>query len=394
MTVRPTRRALVAGAVCAAAAAAVPRLVLAQADTDARLVLVVLRGGLDGLAAVPPVADRGLAALRRDLVPDGALPLGDGRFALHPALAPLEPWYREGALAVVHAVATPYRERSHFDAQDLLENGTAAPRGAADGWLNRAVGLLGSDGRRLGIAFGQGVPLVLRGPTPVASWAPSPLPEADPSFHALVARMYRGDPVLSAALADGLAAAGLAADAGAGMGGGGAGGAGRRSVRPLAEAAGRMLAAADGPRVAVLEVPGWDTHAGQAQRIVPPLAALAEALAALRAELGPAWSRTVVAVTTEFGRTVAANGTGGTDHGTATVALLAGGAVAGGRVVGRWPGLGERDLHEGRDLAPTTDLRAVLQGVLRDHLGLRPADLRRAVFPGDPPPAADGLVRA
>lgn len=382
-----------------AAGALVPRLAIAAAPTDRRFVLIVLRGALDGLAAVPPYFDPAYASLRAGLGPtapggaEGALDL-DGRFGMHPALAHLHAMYRAGEAAVVHAVATPYRERSHFDAQDLLENGTTRARGADDGWLNRAIGLLGRSDTRLGLAVGQNVPLVLRGATPVGSWAPQNLPGLNPDFLGLLARLYERDAPLHAALAEAQRAHAMADGV---LGdpkemGGAARGTG--ALPAAASALGKLLAAADGPRVATFEIGGWDTHAAQNARLAQMLKALDDSLAALREALGASWRRTAVAVITEFGRTAHRNGTGGTDHGTAGVAMLLGGAIDGGRVLGTWPGLAEDRLHQGRDLAPTTDLRAVLKGVLLAHLGIPRDGLERNVFPasGDAR-AMDGLVR-
>ena len=397
----PTRRSLLQTAAVVSVFGGFARLALAAAPTDRRFVLIVLRGGMDGLSAVPPFADpayqrqRGGLALAEPGRDDGALDL-DGFFGLHPALAGVHPWYREGALLAVHAAATPYRDRSHFDAQDLLENGTAVPHGAGDGWLNRALGLLGPAEPRLGLSVGQTTPLVLRGGVPVASWAPSVLPGAAPHLLDLLADLYDGDPLFAQALAEGMrldAVAGPAMD----------GTPGRRAARratpvAMAQGAGRLLAQAHGPRIAVLELPGWDTHTGQgapAGRLARALTSLDDALTGLRQGLGPAWGNTAVAAVSEFGRTVAPNGTGGTDHGTAGAMLLAGGAVAGGRVLADWPGLSADVLHEGRDLAPTTDVRAVLKGVLHDHLALAEADLAATVFPGSQAVSPMlGLVRA
>lgn len=385
------------------------RAALADAETDRRTVLVVLRGAMDGLAAVPPHGDPAYAGLRGSLALPGPGQAGgmidlDGFYGLNPALAPIAGWYKQGQLLAVHAVATPYRDRSHFDAQDLLENGTATPHGVNDGWLNRALGTLGGRGRRLGLAVGQGVPLVLRGTTPVASWSPSPLPAADPGFLALVAGLYRGDPDLSAALGGGEHATAIAAAAQGNMMGGMASGgktgpaAARHGIAQLASTAGRMLAEPDGPRVAVVDLYGWDTHVAQGTtqgRLVQALDGLATALTSLRDGLGDHWRTTAVMCATEFGRTARPNGSNGTDHGTAGVALLTGGAVAGGRVLARWPGLAEGRLYQDRDLAPTTDMRSVFKGVLRAQLGLSDGVLERTVFPGshDAPPL-DGLVAA
>lgn len=375
------------------------RLALAAAPTDRRLVVVVLRGALDGLAAVPPLFDRDYATLRAGLgptapgEPGGALDL-DGRFGLHPALVQLHAMYRAGEAAIVHAVATPYRERSHFDAQDLLENGTVRARGANDGWLNRALGLMGRGETRLGLAVGQNVPLVLRGPVPVGSWAPHNLPGLNPDFLGLLTRLYERDAPLKAALMEAQRTHAMTGDvlgdaqearAARGIG----------ALPAVAAALGKLLAAEDGPRVATFEIGGWDTHAAQNLRLAQMLKVLDDSLAALRDALDGAWRRTAVLVVTEFGRTAYRNGTGGTDHGTAGVAMLLGGAIAGGRVLGSWPGLAEAKLHQGRDLAPTTDLRAVLKGVLSTHLDLPRRALERGVFPGSSEASPiDGLVRA
>lgn len=404
-----TRRHILGGAIGGILGSPFVNVVTAHAATERRLVVVVLRGALDGLAAVPPYADRdykdvrGGLALAEPGTGDGALDL-DGRFGLHPALAPLHALYAAGEMTVLHAVATPYRSRSHFDGQDVLENGVTSARAARDGWLNRALGLLGNDAR-LGLAVGQAVPLLLRGATPVASWAPPEMPALDSDFLARLAALYRDDAVLGPAIAQGLQAQAMADDAL----GDPRNGQGRMSgermygrprgpqlLRAHAEAAGKLLAAANGPRVAVMEMGGWDTHANQGT-LTGPLAArlreLADGLIALRQSLGAAWRQTIIAVVTEFGRTVAVNGTNGTDHGTGGVAFLLGGAVTGGRVIARWPGLAPDRLHEGRDLAPTLDLRSVMKALLIGHLGL-PADaIERIVFPDsrDAPPLRDTL---
>ncbi|MBI1777327.1 MAG: DUF1501 domain-containing protein [Proteobacteria bacterium] len=384
-----TRRHTLLGlsALAAAAPLGLPSLALASANTDKRLVFVVLRGGLDGLAAVPPYAEseyrslRGALALPEPGQENGMIGL-DGRFGLHPALAPLERFWQARQFAVLHAVATPYRQRSHFDGQDLLENGTDDPRAKPEGWLNRAIGLLGSRKQRLGLALGHAVPLVLRGSAPVASWAPAQLPDASPDFLAKVAALYRRDALLGPALEEGLGAHAMSAELIGDSREMGGNMRGPQAFRIAATAGAKLLAAAEGPRIAVLEITGWDTHAQQNGRLMQPLTALAEGLAALADGLGPVWSETIVVAASEFGRTVAANGTGGTDHGTAGVAFILGGKVAGGRILGRWPGLAENALYEARDLMPTTDLRSLLKGILGAHLGLPDDALDRVVFPG------------
>ncbi len=391
------------GACCLAGAGLMaPRVLLAAAPTSERFVTVILRGAMDGLGAVAPYADPDYRSARGGLaLPDpgatgGLLDL-DGRFGLHPALQTLHGWYRSSDLLVVHAVATPYRERSHFDGQDLLENGAVAPHARSDGWLNRALGLMGADGRRIGLAVGQTIPLTLRGATPVASWAPTALPEPDTDFLSRLQELYAADASLGPVFAEALATRSMTDDI---VGGDMAGMARRdaQAVDTMALEAGKLLAAPDGARVAVLELNGWDTHVGQGAgdgRLARQLGMLDSALARLREGLGDAWHRAAVVVVTEFGRTVRENGTGGTDHGTATVAALAGGAIDGGRVIGRWPGLAAEKLYQGRDLAPTTDLRALLKAVLVDHLRLPPDGVERIVFPESRSVAAlSEIVRA
>ena len=400
MALLSRRTALLLGA----AALTIPRIALAAAPTDRRFVLVILRGALDGLAAVPPFFDPAYRSLRGALGPaepgtkeNAAIDL-DGRFGLHPELGPIAPLFAARELAIVHAVATSYRERSHFDAQNLLENGTTTPGGSAEGWLNRALGLMASPDRRLGLAVGQTTPLVLRGATPVGAWAPQTMPEMNPDFLNLLAQVYRGDKLFETALADGLKSQAMADEVlgDEKMAAQGARGLrGPQAIKTTASAVAKLLASPEGPRVAAIDIGGWDTHTGQNQRLGQMLKALAEGLAALKEGLGPEWRRTLVVVTTEFGRTAAVNGTGGTDHGTASVALLLGGALAGGRVLGTWPGLASNQLYQGRDLAPTTDLRAVLKAALTQHLGLPADGVERVVFPNSRDARAlEALVRA
>jgi len=399
-----SRRRLLQG-IGAAAVTAPIRLGFAAVAMEQRLVVVILRGALDGLAAIVPYGDpdyrqaRGSLALEPPGSGDGVLKL-DGTFGLHPALQPLLAFYQRGEFLPVQAVATPYRDRSHFDGQDVLENGEPFVSSTATGWLNRVLAELPQDGgRRLGLAVGQNLPLMLRGPVETASWAPSRLPEAPPQFIEKVSLMWRQDPLLGPALLTGLKAQAfsdyvLASDRMQGRGNG----YGPKAFAPLAQAAGNLLAAPDGPRIAVLEMGGWDTHAGQgklAGRLAPNLAGLAEGLASLAAALGPAWRQTVVMAISEFGRTVAPNGTNGTDHGTAGCALVLGGAVQGGRVLSDWPGLAARALYQQRDLRPTLDARALFKGILSDHLRVADAALNQRIFPDSKAaPAVAGLLRA
>jgi len=359
---------------------------------DPRFIFVLLRGGLDGLAAVPALGDSDFAAARGPLAQFGAPPLvlEGTAFALHPALAGLHGLYRSGELAVVHATGLAYRERSHFDAQQVLESGGSRPYELATGWLGRA---LAASGNRSGLALTTAVPLVLRGSDRIDTWAPSALPEPAPDLVARLEFLYADDPALAAALARAKALRGQP-----GMNDSAANGAGRQVAVALARKAGEMLGAAQGSRVAVLEMGGWDSHANQAApagALANNLRTLDSALVALRESLGTAaWSRSVVVVATEFGREVAVNGTQGTDHGTGGAAFVLGGAVRGGRVITDWPGLAKAQRFEGRDLRITTDLRAVLKGVLGDHMRMATSVIDQQVFASATSVPALALLRA
>lgn len=392
---------LMAGSCAAGSVLGLSRAVFAAAPGDRRLVFVILRGALDGLAAVPPLGDaryaekRGGLALKPPGEPDGCLPL-DRMFSLHPALAPIHPYWRQGELLFVHAAGNGYRTRSHFDAQDLMESGLSAKAAISDGWLNRALSLLQQGERRLGLAVGGAVPLVLRGPVPVASWEPpGGMRDASADFIAAVMQLYRPDPLLGPALADGLKAQDFSARV-LGEETRGGRGFGPRNFAPLAGAAGKLLAAADGPRIGVLDMGGWDTHVNQGAekgRLADNLAGFAQGLDALAQAMGAAWRQTVLVAVTEFGRTVAVNGNNGTDHGTASAMVVIGGAVKGGRVAGDWPGLAQ--LEENRDLRIATDGRRVMKGILRDHLGIDAASLDKKVFPDTARLRPfDGLIKA
>ncbi len=373
-------------------------LAWAYADTQQRLVVVLLRGALDGVAAVTPYGDAALAGQRGQLVPPapgmpgGLLDLG-GFYGLHPALAGLHDMYRADELLVCHAVAGDWRSRSHFEAQDFLESGT--DRRLTSGWLNRVVAALpaglgeaGSAGQA--IAVGESVPLLLRGPATATSWLPNVMPEPQPDLYAKVAALNARDAVTGPSLANGLRERGFSDAVLAGA----AAPPDRTAFATLAGEAGRLLGAAAGPRVVALEIGGWDTHAAQPKRLEAALTQLDTGMVALKQGMGDAWRHTVVLVMTEFGRTVHVNGTNGTDHGTATVAFALGGAVAGGRVRADWPGLAQNRLFENRDLAPTTDLRAFAKGLIGPHMGLSAATLAR-VFPGsDGVSALPGLLQA
>lgn len=396
------RRELMKRIALGTAAANFPGLVFADADTSARFVLIILRGAVDGLALVAPYGDsqyrnvRGELALPSPGVNGGVLKL-DSLFGLHPALASTHALFAAGELLPIHAIASPYRERSHFDGQDMLEKGVGPAGVRRDGWLNRALAETGADrGRESAIALSQNLPLVLRGENGVASWAPSQLPDANDDTLRRIEMMYEGDAFFSERLAQALDAQKIADDMSTMNQRGRRNG--REQSTALMQAAGKFLVAEDGPRIAVLESGGWDTHANQGREngiLANKFADLDEDLATLRQALLPVWSKTIVTVVTEFGRTVSVNGTRGTDHGTATAALMLGGAVRGGKVVTDWPGLANGNLYQGRDLFPTTDTRSVFKAILTEHLQLAEGFVERYVFPeSGKVQALTGLVRA
>ncbi|WP_256749004.1 DUF1501 domain-containing protein [Mesorhizobium sp. Mes31] len=390
----PSRRAVLMTGGALFAWAYMPRFARAADNRDPRLIVIVLRGALDGLSAVGPVGDPDYAALHGDIAlslagPHAALPL-DGFFALNPAMPVFARLFRNGQAAVVHAAATGYRERSHFDGQDVLESGFAGPGHVATGWLNRALESLPAGDRVAtlgGLAVGPSTPLVIRGAAPVLGWAPQSLPAPSDGLAARVLDLYRHrDPILAVALQKGLDADRMALDDQMGATAmkpkGGLDSA--AGMRQAAQGAAKLIAAEDGPRVAALAFDGWDTHVnegGATGRLATLLGGLDGAFDEFQKGLGDRWKDTAIVVITEFGRTARINGTVGTDHGTGTVVLLAGGAIKGGRVIADWPGLKPAQLYEQRDLAPTSDVRAVLKGLLADQFGLWAAVLGDKVFP-------------
>ena len=408
-----------------AASTVLPNVLFAQTGGSARLVVVILRGALDGLAAVPPYADPDYAGLRRELAiaapgaADGALAL-DNTFGLHPSLGFLHERYLAGELVVFQAVASPYRDRSHFDGQNVLENGLTKPIGTADGWLNRALAALPPGARHPGeraVAISQNIPLILRGEAPVISKSPQAMPDVDDELLARLADLYSKDDWFSARLSEAVQTEKMVDDGGnlADAAAMTAPGAAKqpavtqpatvapRTAAPdrvggVARMAATLMRSEGGPDVAVIEASGWDTHANQGGAkgtLAQRLAGLDQALRGLADELGPLWPQTAVLVVTEFGRTAAMNGTRGTDHGTGGCAFLAGGAVRGGRVMADWPGLARAALLDDRDLRPTLDLRSVFKGVLDEHMHVGAKSLATRIFPdssGARP--LQGLMRA
>jgi len=389
---RLSRRGLLtAGAGLSFTLIAAPALA-ASAVGQSKLVVIVCRGAMDGLSAAPPIGDPDYLSLRGPIaIPaDHTLKL-DGHFGLHPRLITVAALAAAGEARIAPAVAIPQRIRSHFEAQDLLENGGEQLYGAASGWLNRALVAITADRRVTAISIGAQAPLILRGPAPVRSWSPGGRSTPDLArVAAALQDLYQSDAILGSALALGLQTEATAEGFNSGQT------LQERDARGLAVTAARFLAADGGPSIAVLSLDGFDTHAAQGAvngQLANRLGALDQTIAGLKDGLGSAWGKTVVIAATEFGRTAHVNGTGGTDHGTASTMILAGGALKPGGIIGDWPTLQPARLFEDRDLAPTLDVRQVFKGVLRDHLGVEPAALETRVFPDSrTAPPLDNLV--
>lgn len=365
--------------------AAAPRIAFARAETQRRLVVILQRGAADGLATVIPVGDPHFAAQRRDFAADAdaALPL-DGYFRLNPALAGVKRLYDARQALFVHAVASSYRRRSHFDGQNVLETGGGEPYRIDDGWLNRLLGMLpGADTDAIAVA--PTVPVILRGSEPVSNYAPSALPDANADLLERVGMMYAEDEMLHALWDQAVETEALAGEIASRR---------RIDVAEMGTLAARLMAGPEGARLAVIETGGWDTHTSQRNRLGVALRGLDAGIAALREGLGGAWDETLVIVATEFGRTVVPNGTRGTDHGTASAAMLLGGAVAGGRVIADWPGIAPAQLHEGRDLRPTLSLEGLIAGAAAAHYALDPQRTRRTLFPDSQARPVEGLIRS
>ena len=382
------RKLLTTMGCCLAASPLVTPVTLAAAPGDNRLVVIILRGAMDGLDVIRPTGDPTFAALRPDLGAN-SLPL-TGFFGLHPGLSDLMPLWQAGELGFVHATSTPYRDkRSHFDGQDLLEAGVGPDGRIRDGWLNRALGLMPGSTARTGFAVGQGEMLVMHGDAPTASWAPEAGLLLTDHAQRLLGRMYHDHPLFADAMEEAVALTGGAVP----MGGMVEHGDMMDSMGASVQAVGRGNGAQKlaqftaqqlrgETRIAAFSLTGWDTHNNQIRTLNRPLGDLSTALLTLRDELGALWGRTAVLAMTEFGRTARQNGTRGTDHGTGGAMILAGGAVQGGAVHGAWPGLSEADLYARRDLMPTSDIRAHAGAALAGLFGLSNADLEARIFPG------------
>lgn len=383
------RRSLLAGSLMLGAGSlALPRLAFAKGAGSRNLLFVMLRGAADGMAMLAPVGDPGLAALRGASLADyeGAPRLGSF-FAVHPALAEVAAAAQSGEALFVHAAATSYRERSHFDGQNLLETGGTAPYVTKDGWLNRLATLLneGAPAPLRALAIAQAVPLALRGDAPVSNYAPSALPAASEDLLARVSQLYATDNELGPLWERALETKAMAQDDGLKN---------LRDASAAGELAASLMRDAGGARIGMIELGGWDTHANQRFAFARSARGLDALLGAYKSGMGAAWTDTLVVVATEFGRTARLNGTGGSDHGTASAALVMGGSVRGGRVIADWPGLAERQLFEGRDLAPTTSLENLLAGAAAEHMRLDPELAMARLFPGRGAKPLAGIVRA
>ena len=380
------RRHLLKGIGAAGALSGMPwaSLAMAAAETDKRVIFILQRGAQDGLSALVPYEDPNYRAYRpRIALPKpgeegGVLDL-NGLFGLHPSLTTFHQQWQAGDLAILPAIASRYRERSHFDGQNLLENGTGEPFGARDGFLNRALIGLGGPEAKLGMSFGQTVPLALQGEASILSWAPSVTRPVSDDFLERLLLSYGEDEALTGALEEAMMP--VAADidmTGADRYRAAAG----KDMALAAAAAASAMIKDNGPRVALLESNGWDTHSGAIGRLGYLFAGLDEAMATLHHGLAPVWDKTLIVTMSEFGRTAHENGSAGTDHGTGGVSFVAGGAVNGGRILGDWPGLSEDRLYEGRDLAPANALESLLKTVLVGHLGIDRGFVEREVLPG------------
>ncbi len=372
-----SRRSVLGAACCLAASPLMTPMTFASAPGDRRFVTIVLRGALDSLYLLQPYGDPLLRKYRPDLAldPAGKLIDLDGRFGLPTDAADLLPLWKSGELGFVNAVSTPYRDqRSHFDGQDILESGGSAASDENTGWLNRALASIPRSENRKAIDVHTSAELILSGPNPVDTWSAQSDLAIQPDALTFFERLYAGDKSFSKVFGEAM----LTDKDSDGIFGSGTRSADAAGIARLT--AGMLKG---DYRIASFSIGGWDTHIGQANIFRKPLKALVAALTTLKAELGPeTWSKTAVLAMTEFGRTVRQNGSRGTDHGTGGLAIVAGGAIRGGKVYGRWPGLAEDQLFEARDLMPTADVREIAAALLRSQLDISAGDLTSKVFPG------------
>jgi uncharacterized protein (DUF1501 family) len=399
---RPSRRGVLAAAAAFGVSlqfAATQAFAATEDDlAKKKLIVVICRGGMDGLSVSPPVGDANYAGLRGPIAVADALKL-DGTFALHPALAATHALAEAGEARIVPAVATPDRARSHFEAQDVLETGAAGVYATSSGWLNRAVEAISVQRKVRALSVGATAPLILRGKAEAGSWSPGGrIADGSARLPTLLQDLYKHDPLLGPALARGLETEAMAQAAMSDLPAPGAMHAaappaanapalvrqGQDAARKLGTTLAGFMREPGGPQIAALSLDGFDTHANQGAaqgQLATRLAYLDAVLDGVHTGLGPDWKDTVIVVATEFGRTARVNGTAGTDHGTASTALLLGGALKRGGIVGDWPTLKEAALFEKRDVAPTLDMRGLFKGLLADHLAVDRRALDTTVFP-------------
>jgi uncharacterized protein (DUF1501 family) len=370
------------------------RSIAASNPNPQRLIVVFLRGAIDGLSVVIPYqeptyyTDRPTIAIPQPGQPNGVLDL-DGRFGLHPALATLLPLWQQKSLAFVHSTGFHDDTRSHFDAQDYLESGTPGIKTTRDGWLNRLLGVMSDKNPIQAVSVGATTPRILLGKRAVANLASgrsagNRLQIDRPQIATAFDRLYGSNDALSQAYREGrvartellkdLAAETKMANNGATLPNGFPGDAQRLA---------RLMARDSRIQVSFLAVGGWDTHINQGSsqgQLARNLEQLGKGLVALQTGLGAAYQNTTIVVISEFGRTVKENGNGGTDHGHGNVMWLLGGGIRGGKVYGKWAGLEPAQRYQGRDLAVTTDFRDVLATVLTRQLAVDQTQLQH-VFP-------------
>jgi uncharacterized protein (DUF1501 family) len=363
-----------------------------------KLVVIICRGGIDGLALSPPVGDPGYAGLRQQIAfgREQVLAL-DGTFGLNPALASIHKLARSGQARIVPAIATPDRARSHFEAQDVLESGASVVFGTNSGWLNRALEVMGPGTRVPAMSVGATAPLLLRGKIQTASWSPGREIDTGDRVPQILMDLYAEDPLLGPALASGLQINDMAdhtRSGGGAMAGSASGTPAQAKSRGMGQRVAAFMTQDGGPRIVGLSVEGFDTHANQGTisgNLSTRLGGLDALIDGIQTGLGPAWKDTVIVVATEFGRTARVNGTGGTDHGTASTALVLGGSLKAGGIIGDWPTLRDAALFQNRDLAPTLDMRSLFKSILGTQMGVDRRSLDTTVFPDsiNAPPIAD-----
>ena len=348
--------------------------------TEKRLLIVLLRGGMDGLASIPPIGDKNLSKIRKDVLVNGAADL-DGFFGINPSLKFLGSEYHQGRAAFVHATSFPYTGRSHFDGQNIMETGGEQAYALTSGWVGRAMNAAGYSSLSVSLP----IPIILRGNELNSNYFPTNFRKVNPAVYSGVQQMWKEDPQLG-----GLIEPMMAREIDLF-------GAGRGSARELVSFAAKEMHKPNGPRVGLLEFGGFDTHALQGNEQghhTKKIAELDGVLEAFKRQMGDLYENTVIVTVTEFGRTASENGTQGTDHGYGSAIFLAGGLVKGKQVVSDWPGLSTKNLYEGRDLLMTIDARDVYAEVIKTVFDLNDEDISRDVFIGYNSPRTLGLMRS